>query len=313
MSQPSIQAAAPVWLLVTAYAAGAICLVLWAAMIERWWRGARVLPYQPRRRVPWGGIDVVIVVAVYVVLGLAAAFSTAALLGPESGHPAGAVDAEKTSAAHPIARLLTARDGRIVLLCILTAVVVVPIAEELLFRVLLQGWLESAQRRFRRRLRMLWRLVPGAAGPIVLSSLLFSLVHFRAAGPIRELRYEVAMVIGTVVVGLWTAMLAIILVRARVGATAADLGWVPKRFFADVGLGLWAALAVVPPIFLLNLALNQFFPKDLAPDPIPIFFFALALGTLYHRTHRIVASVVLHMSLNASSLAMAWLAIQWSK
>jgi membrane protease YdiL (CAAX protease family) len=34
----------------------------------------------------------------------------------------------------------------------------------------------------------------------------------------------------------------------------------------------------------------------------------LVLGLLYYRTHRIVPSVVLHMSLNLTTLAMAWLA-----
>ena len=41
-----------------------------------------------------------------------------------------------------------------------------------------------------------------------------------------------------------------------------------------------------------------------APDPIPLFFLALVLGTLYHRTHRIAPSLVLHMAFNATSIAL---------
>ena len=37
-----------------------------------------------------------------------------------------------------------------------------------------------------------------------------------------------------------------------------------------------------------------------------LFFFALALGTLYYRTHSVVAPIVLHMALNVTSLTMAW-------
>jgi membrane protease YdiL (CAAX protease family) len=40
---------------------------------------------------------------------------------------------------------------------------------------------------------------------------------------------------------------------------------------------------------------------------IPLFFFALALGYLYQRSRSLVAPIVLHMSLNASSMTMLWL------
>ena len=40
---------------------------------------------------------------------------------------------------------------------------------------------------------------------------------------------------------------------------------------------------------------------------IPLFFFALALGYLYQRTRSLVAPIVLHMALNASSMVMLWL------
>ena len=42
---------------------------------------------------------------------------------------------------------------------------------------------------------------------------------------------------------------------------------------------------------------------DYAPDPIPLFFLALVFGALYHRTHRIAPSLVLHMAFNATSIA----------
>jgi hypothetical protein len=47
------------------------------------------------------------------------------------------------------------------------------------------------------------------------------------------------------------------------------------------------------------------FPHGVAP--IPLFFFALALGYLYQRTHRLLAPVVLHMCLNACSMLFLWL------
>ena len=43
------------------------------------------------------------------------------------------------------------------------------------------------------------------------------------------------------------------------------------------------------------------------PDPIPLFFLALALGYLYQRTHRLWPSLVVHATLNSCSLLMLWL------
>lgn len=42
------------------------------------------------------------------------------------------------------------------------------------------------------------------------------------------------------------------------------------------------------------------------PDPIPIFLLALALGFLYQRTHRLIASITLHALLNGTSLFLLW-------
>jgi len=101
----------------------------------------------------------------------------------------------------------------------------------------------------------------------------------------------------------------VVLLRAGFGATVADLGWVREKLLADVGLGLLAFAAVAAPTYAAMFLLGSLLPAYLAPDPFVLFPFALVLGTLYYRTHRIVPAIVLHMSLNATSLAMAWLMI----
>jgi len=40
------------------------------------------------------------------------------------------------------------------------------------------------------------------------------------------------------------------------------------------------------------------------PAPVPLFFFALGLGYLYHQTHRILPSIIVHMLLNACTMLM---------
>ena len=94
------------------------------------------------------------------------------------------------------------------------------------------------------------------------------------------------------------------------GSDGADFGFVPAKLWADVRLGLVAALAVVGPIQLLQVLLQTFvMPKEVAADPLSIFVFAAVLGTLYCRTHRIVPGITLHVALNLTSLTLAWLAV----
>lgn len=45
------------------------------------------------------------------------------------------------------------------------------------------------------------------------------------------------------------------------------------------------------------------------PAPVPLFFLALVLGYLYQRTHRILPCIALHMSLNAFSMGILWLSV----
>jgi len=286
-------------------------LVICSVAALRMRQGKQVLPYQPRRLVPWQGIDLLMVLAVYGGTLAGVSFAAEVWLGPEFTRPPAIQDIDQTGAAHMVIRLLVRGDPWVLLLCGLSAAVAAPIVEEFLFRVLLQGWLESGQRRLRPAMPTLRRWVPGAVGPIILTSLLFGRVHFRVAGPMMHPRLVTFMLAGQGLAGLLTMVLVIGILRLRVGVTAADLGWVPKKLSADVRLGLLTFAALAAPIYAAQFTLATLvLPKYLAPDPFVLFFFALALGTLYYRTHRIVPSIVLHMALNTSSLLMAWYAFR---
>ena len=79
---------------------------------------------------------------------------------------------------HPIVKLSQAQPGMTILaLATLMAVVVAPLFEEFAFRVILQGWLESHQARLRQGLGGDGQDKPGFA-PLVITSLLFALLHF---------------------------------------------------------------------------------------------------------------------------------------
>jgi membrane protease YdiL (CAAX protease family) len=286
------------------------CVLVWAWIADRVQHGRPMFRYWPRRPVPWLAWDVLLIVVFYLVAIDLARLAINHSLPPEllKPLPAGG-DAD---AAHPIAKVILEGHLWVILFAGLIGALVAPIVEEFLFRVLLQGWLEAAEHRCRRCWRAHGRKVPRTAAPILLSSLLFAAIHFRRGGADYQLPYLIATLAGQTAATLAAVAFAVALLRLRAGATAADLGWSPRHFWADVRLGLLAFVAVGPPIYILQIGLSTLlthFQLNVAADPIPIFFFALAVGTLYYRTHRIVPSVVLHMSLNFTSLAMALLSL----
>jgi hypothetical protein len=192
-------------------------------------------------------------------------------------------------------------------LCGTAAVVVAPVAEEFFFRVLLQGWLEKVERTWRRRLPMLRRWMPLGAMPILISSTVFAGQHFREEAPMVNVDLFMLLLACDGIARILTIIFSILFLHWRVGATAIDFGWAPKNILADVRLGLITFAAIAVPIYGCMIAVSQLLPKKFAPDPIPIFFFAIALGLLYNRTHRAAPSIAVHMALNAASLAMVYL------
>jgi membrane protease YdiL (CAAX protease family) len=75
-----------------------------------------------------------------------------------------------------------------------------------------------------------------------------------------------------------------------------------------VGLGVLVFLAISVPVFGLKLGLEKLLRGSPIVDPIALLLFALVVGTLYYRTHRIVPSMAAHMALNATSVWILWLA-----
>ena len=280
------------------------CLSVWYVIIARWYNGKPVLPLARRRQVPWGGLDLLLVFIFFVLSSGAMFFVVEHTLGPDAAQPAAGADVETS---HVIVQLFRGGNPWTIVFCIFSAVIVAPIVEEFLFRVMLQGWLERVDRQLRPKLPVLRRYVPWGMTPIILSSVVFAIVHFRVATPPMNPRYLIFVMIGNSLVGIATMAFAVVLLRLKNAATLSDLGFIPQKIPQDIGLGLLAAAAVVLPIFVIQTAITFILPDWIAPDPVPLFCFAVALGLLYCRTHRAVASITLHMSLNATSLLALWL------
>jgi len=284
------------------------------------------VPYQRRRPVPWGAIEVVLLLlfalfAPWVTVQVAARWSGAELV-PAAAEQAAAPadegeeeeedgeeaedgkDAEDGDASHPLGRLvLEGRGPWHLVLAAVMAVLVAPLVEEVLFRLVLQGWLEKVEMRCRRWLPRGARGVPGMV-PVLLTSLPFAAMHYRQAGPKIDVDVIVFLLVAQGLASLLTLVVVVGVLRLGSGATLGDMGFVARKLPGDVGLGLLAYLAVTGPIYLVLLGAKLVVPETISPDPIPLVLLAIVLGALYYRTHRIVPSIVLHMAFNATAVAM---------
>jgi membrane protease YdiL (CAAX protease family) len=299
-------------------------LFAWLHLCKKYLSGKPVLPaYHPRKFTPWKGWDLLIILSFNFMLIVAIQFGifcTEKALGrllfasgnepPATGQKEPArreKEIVKKTTVHPAAQLLQDKNPLLLALVFTVVSVIVPITEEFLYRLLLIGWLESEEVRWRRKLRSLLGVLPWGMMPIVFSALLFASMHNWKESPVMERSVLVLGLCMTGLINLFMMTFAFYWVRWQSGATAKDFGWDSEKFWGDVATGTTAFFAVALPIYALHIDLAHYvLPAKYAPDPIALFFFALVLGLLYYRTHRIVPSIVMHMLLNTCSLAMAW-------
>ncbi|MGO8752459.1 MAG: type II CAAX prenyl endopeptidase Rce1 family protein [Thermoguttaceae bacterium] len=305
------------------------------------WIGLRLIqhkplvPFRPRHSVPWRGSLVLLVALFYVFSPVLLSLRLGLKGGAEKGdnvQDQNLTTKDTTSAKkggakkdgeveNPIVTLVrNDPSAQALLVVVISAVLVAPLVEEFLFRLLLQGWLERVESKLRRtsRLRRLLCRVPvGLRGmlrglvPVLAASLLFATLHYRKGGAKIEPPVIEAMLVLNMVVGLFTLAFGLFLLKSYARPTMIDLGFSSEMFWRDVRLGILTFLSLVAPIYLLQGVLQGLLKNvlewNIAADPFTIALFAFVLGTLYYRTHRIVPSVVLHMCLNATSVALAFL------
>lgn len=293
------------------------CVVVWIWAAERWNSGLPVVPLEPRRRVPWRAIDVVLVVSAYVLIPMVVVSGARTGIDTASA-PKRAVVKQKVDSSHALQRVLSEKDtlGWPIVVAAVLAIVIAPITEELVFRLVLQGWLEAIERRLRRRIRGLRQIVGGLM-PVGTVALLFAAIHYRGAGTQPDASTVLSLLQLFAVSSLMIVVFSVWWLRNSAGATLSDLGIVRDKVASDVRLGLLSFLAVMPPVYGImlgaNVALDVLMPgkgvhERLAADPLPLFFLGLALGILYYRTHRIVPSIVLHSAFNTVGVALALVA-----
>lgn len=157
---------------------------------------------------------------------------------------------------HPTFELFSGDgDRQAMLLATAHAVLLAPLTEEFMFRVVLQGWLE----------RIMRQPGPQAAGDSL-------------ALPVEPIAGDSSHTVPT---------------DAIVADAEEETDALPDGI-------LWAPILISSIAFAL-MHMGQ------GPAPVPLFFFAMVLGYVYQRTHRVLPCIVLHMALNAYSMASVWL------
>ena len=303
-------------------------IVVWMAIFSRWAHGRALAGYERRRAAPWGAFDIAVVFGAYFLLTALIPSLALELLPPEQRKPLdrrvppqtapsvakpnpierGLIEKSediaetKGQVVHPIVHLIRSRLPSAVVLAAALALVIAPLSEEMIFRVVMQGGMETMFRRQRLSVRWLRRCLP-----VVVPALVFGSLHWNSDSKEYPREYYIALLSGVAVGATASLVFAIGWLKVVRRATWSDLGISAVRWKSDVGLGLASFAALAVPIYSLQLGLTLFMPKGVAPDPLGIFLFALAWGYLYRQTHRIGPSLISHMALNATSLTAALL------
>lgn len=187
--------------------------------------------------------------------------------------------------SHPLIEMFKASpDPRFFALLFVSAAVVAPLFEELLFRVLLQGFLEKVVR-FRGEVHELFfgevRRLP-AQPP--------DMQDIGSLGPPSELDlnpYTPPRAVAPQKVS-----------ESPFGSESAESEFQPEFH----GLKFWLPILASSIVFALM-------HYSHGPDWIPLTILAAGMGYLYQRTHRLLPSLVIHVLINSSSLLALWVQV----
>lgn len=195
---------------------------------------------------------------------------------------------------HPLTTMFLRNPSwSVFLLAGFAAVLVAPLVEEFLFRVLLQGWLEKVGR----------QLLPNAvraSGSTPSSPVARHQASLEARRGMDREKLERP-----------SESLAVI---SNTGPLADRIEPPPGSSLPDSDdpiLVTTQTQAHPPPRWPL-IATSLLFAGlhgTHGPDPIPLFVFSIGLGYLYERTHRILPSLILHATLNSTSVAVLGIAL----
>jgi membrane protease YdiL (CAAX protease family) len=294
--------------------------ILWGWIATRLWRRQTLLPYEPRRPVPWGAIDLVVVIGAFIFLqglclGVAVKWS-------------GVEMPSNWTNLDPRARFVLLSGNLVAtVLTLLAAALILP-------------WQSGASRR---DLGINLNRVPHdlrcgaiaflAAAPAVfgLQRLITQWIPYQhqlvtAVQEKNDTAMWIVAALSAVLVAPvfeelffrvllqgWLEKIELSLVartdqsgEGQIQTVDAEQPAASESTAADVPMGLFGLSQGMLPI-VVSSTLFALMHWGQGGAPIPLFVLALVLGFLYQRTHRILPSLTVHMLLNSVSLAVFFL------
>jgi membrane protease YdiL (CAAX protease family) len=183
-----------------------------------------------------------------------------------------------TQSQHPLVQLVIEKPSpSLMAVAFVAAVVVAPTCEEIIFRLLLQGWLEKWE-----DLQLGWR---AAAQPTAVA-----VPDAGIAGPAAPAEGTPGQDGRAVSAGAdATEQVPALPAPPRHGLAGLPYGWVPIIISSEMfGLAHFGH----------------------GTDPIPLVLLGIILGYIYQRTHKITACIVTHTAFNLLSMLVLWRAIE---
>ncbi|MDR1958245.1 MAG: CPBP family intramembrane metalloprotease [Planctomycetaceae bacterium] len=264
----------------------------------------RLFPVERRRPVPWNIIDAVMIFVFSFLIG---AFCFNGILPKDfnsvqpahSSQTAASENSEELKNAHPLAVLIVKgkENPAILLLCFLTACVGAPLCEEFLFRVVLQGSLEAVEMDWRRRVLPLKSITPGLF-PVLWTAFFFAMVHWREPETSSSLLFDSTYLTYFFSAQLMSSLLTIVfgIFYLKVFRKAAwrDLGFHQNKVvFTEIKGVCFAYFPVCLLMITLLVPLQILLPHAVV-DQVPLMLFAMTLGIIFFRTHRILPILLFH-------------------
>ena len=119
----------PTWVLGLLAAGVWLTAAVWLFIVARLFARRPLVAYEPRVPVPWRGLDLLLIVACYLVLQVAGGWAVMKVVPEEKLEPPAIYNPENTEASHMVARVLAEGDWRLLLLCGFAAALVAPVVE----------------------------------------------------------------------------------------------------------------------------------------------------------------------------------------
>jgi membrane protease YdiL (CAAX protease family) len=271
-------------------------IVAWIWLVTQWRARRDVLPFEPRRLVPWQGADVLLIVATYLLVGFIC-FSAALRWSGTSIPKTGELPSPQYTTVELASNLAASIITFLAAIAMLWARWRVSLAELGFDRSHIAGDLKTGaiafalvapvvygiQAAFTQFIPYEHPLISAAQGHVVLVGI---------SGIVVAPIFEEFMFRG--VLQGWLEKLEAAVVSHRRSREPSDVSAASTIESVDRPLGAMPIIASSLLFALMHLGQG--------PAPIALFVFSLVLGFLYRQTHRLWPSMVVHCLLNAVTI-----------